>query len=136
MAENRAALIVHSGAYDRVMYALSVATVALAMGMEVHMLFTYDGLRRLVKGHTDDLGEETGPEMQKVIARRLARGDMQPLSQGLRDAKRMGLKVYACVAAMSNLSITRDELVPEVDEPAGLAMFLDLAKNAAINYYI
>ncbi len=49
-------LILHSGAFDRASYALSIAQVSLASGMEAHMMVTFDGLRRFTKGHLSDMG--------------------------------------------------------------------------------
>lgn len=126
----------HSGSFDRASYALSIAQTALAMGMEVHMLFTYGGLRRLVKGQSDIVGDETDKEMLEPVQKGLAKGHIEPFSVSLEEAKKMGLKVYACVSAMANLNVTRDELIKEVDAVVGLASFLELCKNASINLYI
>ncbi|MEE8448124.1 MAG: DsrE/DsrF/DrsH-like family protein [Thermodesulfobacteriota bacterium] len=134
--KNRATLIVHSGAYDRVSYALSLALVALAMGMEVYMLFTYGGLKRLVNGHTEDMDQETTPELREIIQRGLAKGTFQSITDSLTEAKKMGLKVYACAGAMANLNIVRDELIPEVDKVIGLASFLQLCQGAAMTWYV
>ena len=49
-----ATIILHSGSYDRASYALSLAQVALASEMEVHMLLTFEGLRRFTTGHLAD----------------------------------------------------------------------------------
>ena len=48
----------------------------------------------------------------------------------------MGLKTYACVNAMANFNVSKNELISEVDKPKGLATFLELAKDAAITLYI
>ena len=134
--KERAVLILHSGAYDRATYALSLAKMALAMGMEVHMLYTYGGLLRLVKGHSDDIGTETEPSLRLVMEKALATGQITPFRESLGEAKKMGLKVYACVAAMASLNVTRQELIEEVDQVTGLAKFLELARNAALSFYI
>jgi peroxiredoxin family protein len=135
-AKNRAALIIHSGAYDRVSYALSLASVARAMGMEVHVLFTYGGLGRLVNGRTDEIGEETPAELREIIQTGRAKGTFPSITDSLTEAKKMGLKVYACVGAMANLNIARDQLVPEVDQVVGLAKFLQLCQGAAMTWYV
>ena len=134
--KNRAALIIHSGAYDRVSYALSLSLVALAMGMEVHVLFTYGGLKRLVNGHTDEMGEETSAEFSEIIHAGRAKGTLSSISDSLTEAKKMGLKVYACAGAMANLNIARDQLIPEVDQVIGLAKFLQLCQGAAMTWYV
>ena len=128
-------LILHSGAYDRASYALSIALVSLASGMEAHMIVTFDGLRRFTKGHLPDMGG-TSPEVMASIERGLKTGGITPLTAQLADAKRLGLKIYACPNAMATLNITVNDLIPEVDGVTGLAAFLELARTAEINYYI
>ncbi len=134
--KGKVAIILHSGSYDRVSYAISIASTALALGMDAHMLFTYGGLKRLAKNHIDNLGEETSEDIRQIVARGLALGHIESISTLLKDAKRMGLKVYACVAAMAALNIARGELVDEVDRSIGLATFLELARDASITLYI
>lgn len=134
--EDSLAIILHSSSYDRADYVLSIAIVALAMGMNVHMLFTYEGLKRLVKGHTEDLNGSTEEAIRTAIEKGLKNGNIQPLSRRFKEAKRMGLKIYACVNAMAIFNVSKDELVSEVDKPMGLATFLELAKDAAVTLYV
>ena len=67
--KERVTIILHSGAYDRAFYALTLALVALASGMEVHMLLTFAGLRRFTRGHLADIGEETSQNLRTNIER-------------------------------------------------------------------
>lgn len=117
-------------------YALSLALVSLAMGREVIMFCTYGGLRRLVRGCTEALGDETPSDMREVFQRGLAKGAITPLGELLREARTMGLRVYACVGAMAQMNIARDELIDEVTASAGLAFILDLAKGAEVVLYV
>ena len=133
---NSLVIVFHSGVYDRVSYGLSISIVALATGMEVHALFTYGAFRRLVKGRTDNLGKETEEETRKILEKNLAKGNMDPISQQIKEAKQMGFKIYACVNAMANFNVSRDELISEVDKSMGIASFLELARNATISLYI
>ena len=128
-------IVFHSGNYDRASYALSIALVSLASGMEAHMIVTFDGLRRFTKGHLSDMGG-TSPEVMASIERGLKTGGITPLAAQLADAKKLGLKIYACPNAMATLNITVNDLIPEVDGVTGLAAFLELARTAEINYYI
>ncbi|MAF84889.1 MAG: hypothetical protein CL875_00125 [Dehalococcoidales bacterium] len=134
--KERVTVILHSGSYDRASYALSIALVALASGMEAHMLLAYEGLRRFTGGHLEDVGEETSPNIRTNLERGLQSGGIQSLETQLADAKRLGLRVYACPNAMAALNIGLDEMLPEVDNVMGLATFLELARTAAINWYI
>lgn len=100
------------------------------------MLLTYEGLRRFTRGHLADIGEETSPAVRASIERGLKSGGIQHLEAQLADARKLGLKIYACSNAMANLNITQANLLDEVDSIVGLATFLGLARTALINWYI
>ncbi|MBI4330328.1 MAG: hypothetical protein HY673_03490, partial [Chloroflexi bacterium] len=55
----RLTIILHSGAYDRVCYALWTSLAALSSGMEAHMLLTFEGLRRFTRNNINKLDDET-----------------------------------------------------------------------------
>ncbi|MFQ6134758.1 MAG: DsrE/DsrF/DrsH-like family protein, partial [Nitrososphaerales archaeon] len=131
----KVAMVVNSGDYDRVSYALSIAKVACALGMEVHMLFTYGGLNRLVKGRVDELGSIADTSVRERLEHGLAKGTVAKLSDDMSEAKKLGLKIYACVSAMGILNVTKDELIEEVDQVMGLSAFLDISRGA-MTYYI
>ena len=135
-AKDRITIILHSGGYDRVSYALSLAIVALTTGSEVHMFLTYGGLKRFSRGHLEYIGEETSGDVRDVVEHGLGSGGIKPLEQALDDAKRLGLRIYACPNSMANLNITRAELIPQVDLVMGLVTFMELARSASINWYI
>jgi peroxiredoxin family protein len=130
------AIILHSAAYDRASYALTLALVTLATGMEAHMLLTHGGLRRFSRGRLEEMGEETDLQTRKDMEIALMAGAVRSLERQLADAKELGLKLYACSGAMAILNLRRDDLVPEVDETIGLVTFLELARAALVNWYV
>ncbi len=99
------------------------------------MLLTYGGLKRFVKGHLEDM-EGTDSEFQVMFQRGIASGGIRSIEAMLADARKLGLRLYACANAMGNMGIARQELVEEVDEVMGLAAFVQLARSASINWYI
>ena len=129
------AINLHSGSYDRVTNALSLAIISLATGMEVHILLTYQALWRFRKGHLEDL-DWTEEAFQDVFTSGIAEKGVTPITTKLAEAKEMGLKLYACPNAMLNMGIAPEELVDEVDELMGLVAFVSIAKTAKINWYI
>lgn len=133
--EKKVAMIVHSGDYDRVTYALSIAKVAGALGMKVYILFTYGGLRRIIKGQVNKIDQNGDNYINNRIAQNISKKIMPMLSDDIIEAKRLGLKIYACVGSMGILNISREDLIEEVDQIMGLASFLDISRNA-ITYYI
>lgn len=134
----RFCVFLHSGSYDRVFQAMSIANVVLATGGEVHMFFSYGALRRLVKGRTDDVVVEGEPAFfREEIEKNLSRGTLEPISEMIETAKRFGrFRVYACTGSMATLNIARDELIGAVDQSMGLVSFLQLVKDADKVIYI
>ncbi len=130
------AIILHSGSYDRASYALTLVLVALASGMEAHMLLTHGGLRRFTGGHLEEIGEETGAQSRDDLNFGLATGALNSLEKQLSDAKELGLKLYACAGAMAIFNLRRTDLLPEIDDAIGLASFFEIARTASINWYI
>ena len=131
-----ATIILHSGAYDRASFALSLALGALAVGMEVDMMLTYEGLLRFTQGHLADLGDETSPLIRASFEGGLRAGGIQTLGNRLCEAKELGLKLYACPASMAIMGISEEDLVEEVDGTMGVVTFISKARGAAINWYI
>ena len=129
------AIILHSGSYDRVTNALSLASVCMAMGMEAYILLTYEGIRRFVKDGSEDPGG-TDEELMAMIQKGIEGGNIRSIQDKLIGAKELGLKIFACTNAMSVMGITLEDMVEEVDDIMGLATFIQFARNAAINWYI
>ncbi|MFW9846568.1 MAG: DsrE family protein [Candidatus Thorarchaeota archaeon] len=130
------AIIFHSPAYDRISYALMLAKAALASGMRVVTLFTFGALRRLVKGMLDDIAFGTESEMKDAIETGLEIGVLLPISEQIKELKRLGLRIHACVTTMTLFNLSKDDLIEDVDSIAGLGMFVDIARDAAISIYV
>jgi peroxiredoxin family protein len=131
----RVTILLHSGSYDKVTNALSLAIVGLTMDMEVYVLLSYEALRRFVKGHLED-SDATEPDLLAMMKKGIDSGKFHSISEKLAIAEEMGLKLYACNTAMATLGIVRENLVDEVDDIMGLTAFVELAQNASINWYI
>ncbi|MCL7400754.1 MAG: DsrE family protein [Thaumarchaeota archaeon] len=130
----KVALIINSGSFERVSYALTLAAMYAALGKEVSTFFTYGALFRLIKGRIDEVGEETDPTIRQKIKEGLEKGTIRSISEGINELKRFRGKIYACIAAMSFYDVTRDELINEVDEVMGIAAFLEATRGAQILY--
>lgn len=130
------AIIISDASYERVEYVLALAFSSAAMGKEVHILFTYGAVTRLKKGHTDRVGEETSEWIREQVKTGLEKGSMQRISELIKNLKRLGAKIYACVAAMAFHNITRDELIEEVDEVQGLVAFIESIAGASTVIFV
>jgi len=128
------AIIINSPSYDRVSYALSIAAISAGHFKEVHVLFTYGAIRRLLKGKVDVVEEETDAWIRGNIRLGLEKGSIPKISDMIFHLKGFGGKVYACVAAMAFHNITKDELIEEVDEVTGISTFLEKTEGATMLY--
>jgi peroxiredoxin family protein len=134
--KDKVILILHNGDWDRVYYGLSIAVAALSSGKEVHALFTFGALKRLVKGHADDLSTQTSEEIQGIVQKGPLQGKIPSIAEMLQTAGHLGLKMYACPAAMSVLGLSKEQLIPGVDTEMGLVGFLEICKGAILSFYI
>jgi peroxiredoxin family protein len=101
-------IIFHSGSYDKVYYGLSIAIAASAIGKDVRCLFSSDALKYLKREN----------DIEKKIDK------MPDIFELIKDAKKIGVKIYACTNSMALLNIARNELIDEVDKSTGLTTFL------------
>ncbi len=131
----RLTIVLQSGSYDRATNALSMAIVAMTLGMEAHILLTYEGLGRFVKGHLED-AHGTDGDLMAMMQQGTESGRFHTIEEKLATAKELGLKLYACTTACATLGVNKEDLVTEVDEVMGLTAFIQIARGAAINWYI
>ena len=151
-------LVVFSGDMDKVLAAFILATTAASMGMEVNMFFTFWGLNVLRKkkftsgknllqkmmnfmnrGGADRLPLSkfnmlgAGPLMMKLL---MKQSKVPSIMELIKIAKELGVKFIACTTTFSFMGFTKDDFIPEVDDYAGAATYLSLAKEGKISYFI
>ncbi len=134
--KRKIALIFHDGNWDRVYYGLSVAVAALASDNDVHAMFTFGALKRLRRGRADELGDETSGEIHTLVKMGPARGKLPAIAEMLKDATALGIKLYACPAAMAFFDIKKEDLIPGVDCMTGLIGFLEMSQGASLSFYV
>lgn len=132
----KVAIIINSASYDRVAYALTIASTSAAVGKEVHVLFTYGAVLRLMKGKADEVGEETDPWIREHVTLGSLTGAIPKISELLNKLNGFGGKVYACVSAMALHNIMEDELTEEVNGVIGITTFLEKAEGASTTLYV
>jgi len=131
------ALIINTASYDRVAFALNVATAAAALGQEVAVLFGYGGLVRLKRGCTDAVGEETEAWIREEIRLGLEKGSVPRISEALETLQKLGGRIYACPAAMALHNLIKEELVEGVQQVCSLVEFLSRdARGASAIIYV
>jgi len=136
--KKKLAIIVHSGTLDRLYCAFILGSTATAMDMETHLYFTFWGLNMLVRGGLEKAGlPATYKHMEEQMKRRLGEMKYPTLYEMLKRMKASGLlKIYACSPTLKMFGIKKEDLIPEVDEIAGAAAFLDIASDADITLLV
>jgi peroxiredoxin family protein len=160
MAEdnNRATIIVFSGDMDKVFAAFIIATGCAAAGMETTLFFTFWGLNAIKTGEPIKargfLGKMMGIMNRGGINRlnpsRFSFGGIGRVlfSKMMRDKNVASLEelrqtvidldvhLLACKMTMDVMEISRDDLIPEVEDIVGVATFVKEAANSKIQLFI
>ena len=132
------AIIVHSGTLDRLYSVFILGSTAAAMDIETHLYFTFWGLNMLVKGELEKAGlPATYKHLEEQLKEKLGKMKYPTLYDLLKRTKASGLlKIYACSPTMEMFGIKKEDLIPEVDQIAGAAAFLELASDADITLFV
>ena len=160
MAEdnNRATIVVFSGDMDKIFAALIIATGCLAAGMETTLFFTFWGLNAIKKGEPIKakgfLGKMMGimnrgginrlnPSrfgfggIGRVLFSKMMRDkNVASLEELRQTALDLDVHLLACKMSMDVLEITRDDLIPEVEDIVGVATFVIEAAKSKIQLFI
>jgi len=155
---NRATIVVFSGDMDKVFAAFIIATGCAAAGMDTTLFFTFWGLNAIKKGEPIKakgfLGKMMGIMNRGGINRlnpsRFSFGGIGRVlfSKMMRDKNVTSLEelrqtlidldahLLACKMSMDVLEITRDDLIPEVEDIVGVATFVKEAANSKLQLFI
>ena len=154
---DRATLVVFSGDMDRLMSAFIIATGAAAMGMQVTMYFTFWGLVALKKATVLE-GKSTleklmalmlpanaartgtskmhllglGPAALKMM---MSKHNVETLPSLIAVAQDLGVRLVACQMTMGIMSISKEELIDELDY-GGVATYIGDASDSKITLFI
>lgn len=136
--KKKLAIIVHSGTLDKLYCAFILGSTATSMDIEAHLYFTFWGLTMLKKGALEKAGlPATYKHMEEQLKKKLGEMNYPTPYDLLKRMKASGLlKIYACSPTMEMFGVKKEELIPEVDQIAGAAAFLDIASDADITLLI
>lgn len=132
-----------------------LATAAAAMDMECMLFFTFWGLDIINRHKIDSLdisiaGNPGMPAMAKVagmvpfgtkmvstmMKTQFAKSKVMSIREFIAVAKESGVHLVACQMSMDVMGVSRDDLIPEVEDVVGAATFLDFARDAKISLFI
>lgn len=144
---NKLCIILSKGTLDMAYPAFMLAQTAAAMGDEVHVFFTFWGMNAITKKHVDKLRVASvgnpGLPMPNVLGMlpgmtalatrmmkgRIARANIAPLHEMIKDCAAMGVQLHACSTTMAVMSVKREDFIPEVTDVVGAASFLEMAQG-------
>ena len=132
--EDRLAIFLHSGDYDRVHQGLSIAAAGAASGREVDVFFFWWALDRLIR---DDLDQASfGPERAELAEEFTDRG-FPTLRQLLEAGRSTGnLKLYACSGSLAIIGRNAGAVQGKVDELIGWSTILDRTAGVTDRFYL
>jgi peroxiredoxin family protein len=155
--KNKMTMVVLSGDMDKVMAAYIIANGAAAMGSEVVMFFTFWGIKAIQRGNLTGksifgrmLGAMNRGGMDAIGPSRLNMGGMgrwmfklmmkkhgvTPLSELRQTAIDLGVHLIPCDMSMRVMEIDCEDLIPEAEEPVGVATMLEHANESNVQYFI
>ncbi|HZH27370.1 MAG TPA: DsrE/DsrF/DrsH-like family protein [Azospirillaceae bacterium] len=129
------AVIVQSGGFDHVHYALVMASTAAATGRRTVLFFTGRALRALAgpQGWLElDRGDDgTTPASRNAAMRAAGVGDFETL---LSACAELGVRFIACEMGMRLAGLRHDQLRKDFDiEQAGMATLLNAADGPIVH---
>ena len=131
---NKTSIIVSEGSFDKAMMPFIVGTTAASMGMDVHIFFTFFGLKLLKNGTKPKLPGMmrffTGMILKKM--KKLKIPDFEELKQQAID---LGVHLYACSTSMTLMNVKKEDLIDGA-EILGAAKFLDIAADSEVQLFI
>lgn len=110
-------IIVHSGEWDRIYHAFSIASVLASMKEEVQVFLTYWALRNIC------MQEKVfdGDEEREIIEGGIKRGILREFDQIVNLGKSFGtLRIIACSGSMELFNLKKEDLPKWVDKIGGL----------------
>ncbi len=127
-------MVVSEGSLDKAMMPLIMGTTAASMGMEVHVFYTFFGLKLLKKGIRPKL-----PGMMSLFTgmmeKKMKKSNVPGYQEMLAQAKELGVHFYACSTSMELMGLRKEDLL-EGTKVLGASAFLNLAVDSKTTLFI
>ena len=127
-------MVVSEGSFDKAMMPLIMGTTAASMGMEVHVFYTFFGLKLLKKG--------VRPKLKGLMRlfTGMIEGKMKKLKipgydEMMQQAKDLGVNFYACSTSMTLMGVKDTDLIDGV-KVLGASAFLNIAADSKVQLFI
>jgi peroxiredoxin family protein len=157
VAQKKISMVVFSGDMDKAMAAFIIATGAAASGLQVTMFFTFWGLKLIQDGNRTGSSvfgramgamnrggiDRAGPSkfnflgLGRWMFKKMMRSHNVASLPELREmATDLGVKMIACQMSMDVMEIPKETLIPEVDQVAGVAAFIEESQQSNSTLFI
>lgn len=130
----KVSIVVSEGSFDKAMIPFIVGTTAASMGMEVHIFFTFFGLKLLKKGIKPKL-PGVMRLFTRMILRKMKKLKIPDFEEMKKQAIDLGVHLYACSTSMTLMNVKKEDLI-EGAEILGAAKFLDLAADSDVQLFV
>lgn len=124
---NRVAILASQGDQFTAYKVLNLATAAASTEKEVAIFFTFEGLYLI---HKEKMQQLPMPQGREDLAEGFAKAKIPSISQMIKMAQEMGVRLIGCQMSMDVMGMTKDDLLDGV-EVGGAVTFLEYAKDAA-----
>jgi len=130
-------IFAHSGTYDKLYQTTTIALTAAAMEKEVYIILFFWALKKLYAGELDqpDFPVEYQPWSHK-ITELMKEKKVPPISEMLKEARGMGVKVIVCSAGLDYMDIENKDQPDLIDDVWGLPKVLTVVQQAETVLYI
>lgn len=139
VAPEKLSIIVFSGTYEKIHYALVMASAAAAVDKPVTLFFTMEAIKAVI-GDDNHPGwrtlpkHETSSKTGSVADRALAEKNIAQFEDLLDACKSLGVVFMVCEMGMKAMGISRENLRPDIPfDVGGVVTFLnDANQNGAM----
>src|SRR6266581_3909446 len=151
---NKLVIVCSRGSLDMAYPPLMLATTGAAMGMEVDLYFTFWGINMVRKKSVDSMKVSPvgNPAMSmpnilgmipgmtclatRMMNKKMEGMKMPSIKEMIKTAHEAGVHFHACSPSMTKMNLTKEDLIPEVDDIIGATTYLDLASDNAITLFV
>jgi peroxiredoxin family protein len=148
--QSRLLIILSKGTLDMVYPAFMIATTGATMGKEVHMFFTFWGMNAINKKTVGSMKVASvgnpGMPMPNMLGMipgmtamatgmmkdKIQKAKLPSIPDMVKTAKDLGVKLHACSTTLEVMGISKDMMIPEVDDIVGAATMLSLGEGGQI----
>lgn len=144
---SKLSIILSKGTLDMAYPAFMLANAAAAMGMEVHVFFTFWGMDVINKNKVGSLkiapvGNPALPMPNilgmipgmtamatRMMRNKVKRQKVPTIPELVKNASEMGVHLHACSTTMEMMGVKKVDFIPEVQDIVGAATFLQISEG-------